>query len=158
MELKRKFNEKTHKATLTLQFDDYADIFQQSMIDNVTLVFIQNEIINILIEIFIRIIADSRHIESYDRQYNTQTREYTLSFHFKRFSEVVDIVWGTNASLIEIKLRSSMTDRKTGYIAILARATAPPYVNDLHDSPSTLSNILFKHIKRELSQYHPNIK
>ena len=157
MELKRKINEKTHKATLTLQFDDCNDIFQQSMMDNVTLVFIQNELINKLIEIFIPIIADGRHVENYERQYNVQTREYTLSFHFKRFSETVDIVWGTNASLIEIKMRSTMTDRKTGYIAILARSSAPPYINDLCDTPSTLSNILFKYIKRDLSQYHPNI-
>ena len=75
MELKRKINEKTHKATLTLQFDDCNDIFQQSMMDNVTLVFIQNELINKLIEIFIPIIADGRHVENYERQYNVQTRE-----------------------------------------------------------------------------------
>ena len=157
MELKRKINEKNHKATLTLQFDDCNDIFQQSMMESVTLVFIQNEIINKLIEIFIPIIADGRHVEHYNRSYNIQTREYILTFHFERFSEVVEIVWGTNTSLIEIKMRSAMTDRKTGYIAILARTSAPPFINDLCDSPSTLSDILFKYIKRELSQYHPNI-
>lgn len=157
MKYKSKYNDRLRNVDLAIRIDDYTDLLEKSVLENIKLTLIQHDIINILLEIFIEISACGKHVDSINKTYNEETGEYSVEFYFGKFSEDVIITWGKNVSLIEIKAYSFSCRFNEGHIAIFVRSDRSPSICNLSNSSSTLIDILYKHIKKELDEYKPKI-
>lgn len=159
MEYRSKYNDKKHSLDVKINFDDVTDIVQKASINNIKTELIRNDIIGEILEIFISMTINDNHVTAEASKYNEFTRETSVSFFFGRFMEEVVISWNQTVSLIEIKTYSFSQGWCVGNIMILVNLNEPPRIENLkEDNGSTLSNILFKHLKRHLSQYKPKIK
>ena len=157
MEYKSKYNEKIRRCDIAVRIDDYTDLIEKSVLDNIRTTIVQHDILDIILEIFIHMTACGKHIDDIQKTYNEETREYSVSFHFGKFAEDVEISWGKNVSVIDIKAYTFACRFPEGHIAIIVRPDKPPLMSNLSDHPTPLIDIIFKHLKRELDQYRPNI-
>lgn len=98
------------------------------------------------------------HIDSIRKDFNAETGEYQVEFYFGKFNEDVIISWGKNVSLIEIKAYTFVHRLSEGHIGIMIRTDRPPSVCNLSNAPTTLIDIIYKHVKEELKDYKPKIK
>ena len=159
MEYRSKYNDKKHSLDVRIDFDDVNDIVQKASIENIKTELVRNDIIGEILEIFISMTINDSHVTAEASKYNEATRETSVSFFFGRFMEEVVISWNQTVSLIEIKTYSFSQGWCIGNIMILVNLNEPPRIENLmEDNGSTLSNILFKHLKRHLSQYKPKVK
>ena len=159
MEYRSKHNDKKHSLDVRIDFDDVNDIVQKASINNIKTELVRNDIIGEILEIFISMTISDNHVTAEGSKYNESTRETSVSFFFGRFMEEVVISWNQTVSLIEIKTYSFSQGWCVGNITILVNLNEPPRIENLmEDNGSTLSNILFKHLKRHLSQYKPKVK
>lgn len=159
MEYRSKYNDKKHSLDVKINFDDVTDIVQKASINNIKTELVRNDIIGEILEIFISMTISDNHVTAEGNKYNEATRETSVSFFFGRFMEEVVISWNQTVSLIEIKTYSFSQGWCVGNIMILVNLNEPPRIENLmEDNGSTLSNILFKHLKRHLSQYKPKVK
>jgi hypothetical protein len=159
MEYKSKYNDKKNSLDMKIGFDDVTDVIQKTTIDNIKTELNRADILGEILELFIGMTLDDVHITMDETKYNKVTKETSVSFFFGKFMESVVLTWGQNVSLIEIKSYSFAQSWNIGNIAIVVKNDAPPMIeNLLGDEGSNLSLILFKHLKRKLSQYKPKIK
>lgn len=159
MEYRSKYNDKKHSLDVKINFDDVTDIVQKVSINNIKTELVRNDIIGEILEIFISMTINDNHVTAEASKYNEATRETSVSFFFGRFMEEVVISWNQTVSLIEIKTYSFSQGWCIGNIMILVNLNGPPRIENLmEDNGSTLSKILFKHLKRHLSQYKPKVK
>lgn len=159
MEYKSKYNDKKNSLDVKINFDDATDIIQKTTIENIKTELNRADILGDILELFISMTIEDPHVTMDDRKYNKVTKETSISFFFGKFMESVVLTWGQNVSLIEIKSYSFAQSWNIGNIAIVVKNDVPPMIeNLLGEEGSTLSKILFKHLKRRLSQYKPKIK
>lgn len=159
MEYKSKYNDKKNSLDVKINFDDVTDIIQKTTIENVKTELNRSDILGEILEVFISMTIDDPHITMEDRKYDKATKETSVSFFFGKFMEDVVLSWGQNVSLIEIKSYSFANNWNIGNIAIVVNNDKPPMIeNLLGEEGSNLSKILFKHLKRHLSQYKPKVK
>lgn len=158
MEYKSKYNDKKRSIDIAVRIDDYTDLLEKSVYENIRTTLVQHDIINEILEIFIQMTACGKHIEDIQKTYNEETSEYSVSFYFGKFSEDVVISWGKNVSVIDIKAYTFAYRWPEGHIAIIVRPDKPPLMSNLSDHPTTLMDVIFKHLKRDLDQYRPKLK
>lgn len=158
MEYKSKYNDKHNSIDLAIRINDCTDLLEKSVFENIKLTIIQHDIINILLELFIQMTAYGDHIDSIRKEFNAETGEYQVEFYFGKFNEDVIISWAKNVSLIEIKAYSFACRFREGHIGIIVRTDRPPGICNLSNSPSTLIEIIYKYVKKELEDYKPKIK
>lgn len=159
MDYKSKYNEKKNSLGIRINFDDVTDVIQKTTIENIKTELNRSDILGEVLEVFISMTIEDPHVTMDNTEYNKSTKETSISFFFGKFMENVVITWGQNVSLIEIKSYSFSYNWNIGNIAIVVNNDKPPMIeNLLGDEASTLSVILFKHLKRKLSQYKPKIK
>lgn len=158
MEYRSKHNDKHNSIDLAIRINDSTDLLEKSVFENIKLTIIQHDIINILLELFIHMAAYGDHIDSIRKDFNAETGEYQVEFYFGKFNEDVIISWGKNVSLIEIKAYTFVHRLSEGHIGIMIRTDRPPSVCNLSNAPTTLIDIIYKHVKEELKDYKPKIK
>lgn len=159
MEYKSKYNDKKNSLDVRINFDDATDVIQKTTIENIKTELNRADILGEILETFISMTIEDPHVTMDDRKYNKVTKETSTSFFFGKFMESVVLTWGQNVSLIEIKSYSFSQSWNIGNIAIVVKNDAPPMIeNLLGEEGSTLSKIIFKHLKRRLSQYKPKVK
>ena len=122
----------------------------------IQLATIRHDIIDIILDIFYDMARLGEHIERINRNYNKAIDQYSVSFFFVKFQETVIVSWDTNVSIISIQSFIEEYRQPVGNIAVVVNIDKPPSIEKLAERDgSILIDIVFKHMKRHLSQYNP---
>lgn len=122
---------------------------------HIELAVVRNDIIQTVLEIFLSMAKSGNHIDEILQEYNEPIDTYSVSYFFLQFKERVVISWDSTVSVISIQSFALDQRSPVGNIAIMVKLDKPPQVENLSDTPSTLTCVIFKHLKRHLSQYNP---
>ena len=151
-----KWNSKKNSIEIRTTIPDISSDIGISTQHHIEITIIRQDILSIILKIFYDMAKMGEQIERIDHNYNESVDTNSVSFVFSKFHETFVVSWGPTVSVITLQSFVENDRVPVGNIAIMINLDKPPTIENLNEDKSKLTDIIFKHLYRDLSQYNPN--
>ena len=150
-----KWNSKKNSVEIHTMIPDISSDISISTQHHMELTIVRHDVLNIILKIFYDMAKLGEHIERIEHNYSESVDISSVSFLFSKFHETFVVSWGPTVSVITLQSFVERERVPVGNIAIMIHLEKPPTIENLNEDKSTLTDIIFKHLYRNLSQYNP---